>query len=116
MKQSTHSIKKKFGSELGPHHTLIIPFSPEMNNPKLLFKILESAGEKAEIEINLKYSKEQAFSLIKMIRVVLNEVKSIPNQKTLAIFISGFAKNVYFFTPTKTLPLPSVMVSGPNKG
>ena len=59
MEQNIHSGKK---NDLeGPHFSLLIPFSPVMLNPKLLFNLLKSAGDKAEKEISIKYSKEQAF-------------------------------------------------------
>lgn len=113
MKQSHQSVKKE-DPELGPHHTLIIPFSSEMNHPKRLVSLLETAGDKAEKEINERYSEEQALCLMTKLRGVLNEIKSIPNNKTLAIFISGFAKNVYFFTPTKELSIPSLRYGKPD--
>ena len=77
---------------------------------KLLLKLLTSAFAKAEKEINIKYAKENADFLIKRLRAVIKDVNSVPHGKTLAIFISKFAENVYFFTPTRMLPMPSVQV------
>ncbi len=112
MKLKLHS-NKQIDFEQGPRFSLIIPFNPKMKNPKLLFNMLKSAGNKAEKEIKEKYSAEQALSLIKVLRCAIKEVKCSLNEKTLAIFVSRFAKNIYYFTPTKLLAMPSVLVSKP---
>lgn len=109
MKQNIHSGKHI--STEGPRFSLIIPFSAEMAHPKSLFNLLKSAGDKGEIEISLKYSKEQAFHLIKGLREVIMGIKNVPYNKTLAILISRFTKNFYFFTPTKSLVMPSLSYS-----
>ena len=95
-------------TQIGPHYTLMIPFDPAMNNPKLLLNLLKSAGDKAEKEIILKYSKEKGAFLIQRLREVLKEIKRVPQEKTIAVFISHFAKNVYYFTPTTRLSMPSI--------
>lgn len=94
----------------GAHFSIIIPFSPAMVNPKLLFNLLKSAVDKAEKEIGVKYSIEQGRPLIKGLRDLIKEVKSIPREKTLAIFVSRFTKNIFYFTPTKRLNIPPVLV------
>ena len=109
MKQSIYSGKHI--STEGPRFSLIIPFSPVMANPKLLFNLLKSAGDKGEIEISSKYSKEHAFHLIEGLRDVIMGIKKVPYNKTLAIFISRFTKNFYYFTPTKILAMPSLKYS-----
>lgn len=101
---------KNSSLEVGPRYTLLIPFCNKMKNPKLLGKLLFSAFAKAEKEIQTKYPKKNADFLLKRLHTVIKDVKKIPPGKTLAIFISKFAKNVYFFTPTGTLPLPPVKV------
>lgn len=99
---------------VGPRFSLIIPFSPAMHNPKLLFNILKSAVDKAEKEISIKYSKEKGFPLKKGLRDAIKQIKRIPKDKTLAIFVSGFEKNIYYFTATKTLDMPPILVNKPN--
>lgn len=108
MEQNNQFVKKV--DFAGPRFSLIIPFSPEMNSPKLLFNLLTSAVDKAEKEISIKYSKEKAFLLIKGLRDAIKGIKRIPKQKTLAIFVSGLKKNIYYFTATKTLHMPDVLV------
>lgn len=108
MEQNNQSGKKI--DLVGPRFSLVIPFSPAMNNPKLLFNLLKSAVDKAEKEISLKYSKEKAFPLIKGLRDSIKGIKRIPKEKTLAIFVSGFTKNIYYFTATKTPKMPPVLV------
>lgn len=96
------------GLRVGPRFSLLIPFSNAMKNPPFLIEILTAAVLKAEKEIILKNSKQNADYLIKNLRSVVKDLKSVPNEKTLAIFISKSSKKVYFFTPTKKLPIPSV--------
>lgn len=113
MSQITQSAKDLELSQ--PRYSLIIPFSPAMRNPKLLLSLLTSAGERAENDILLKYSKEEATPLINMLRDALREVANIPEEKTLAIFVSQFSKKVYYFTPTKNDKMPTVQVHNPCK-
>ena len=113
MEQKKHS-KKQMDFEGGPRFSLIIPFSPLMNSAKNLFEILKNAGDEAEEEINIKYSREQALPLIKMLRGAISDVKCNANEKTLAIFVTGVAKDIYYFTPTETLAMPSHLVYKPD--
>lgn len=106
MQQNIHSGKKN--DLVGPRFSLLIPYTAEMAQPKLLSNLLKSAGGKGEKEISIKYSKEQGFPLIQGLREVIRGIKHVPYNKTLAIFISRFTKNVYFFTPTKSLAMPSL--------
>ena len=108
MKQDINS-EKKINMDL-PRATLIIPYCQEMKNPKLLFNILENAAQKKEKVLTLKYSKEIVFSLMKKLRDALKKIKSIPNDKTLTIFISPVVEKSYFISPEKKLPKPDVRV------
>ena len=90
--------------------SLIVPFNEEMRKQGGLLRLLASATEKAAKEIMMKYPKEQATLLINKLHDATEEVIAIPNEKTLVIFVSRFAKKIYFFTPTKRLYMPSVLV------
>lgn len=96
-----------------PHFSLIIPFSPVMVNSKLLFNLLKTAVDNAEREIKVLYTLEQSLPLIKGLRDLIKDVKCIPKEKTLAMFVSSFSKKTYFFTPTKMLVMPSLVVAKP---
>ena len=96
--------------ENSPHTSLIVPFTEEMRKRGGLLKLLASATDKAGKELMIKYPKDQATLLINQLREAIEEVTAIPNEKTLAIFVSRFAKKIYFFTPTKRIYMPSVLV------
>ena len=109
MEQNSHS-KKQIDFEGGPRFSLIIPFCPLMNCAKNLFEILKATGDKAEKEINVKYSRDHAVPLIKMLRGAILDVKCNTNEKTWAIFVTSSAKDIDYFTPTETLVMPSLLV------
>lgn len=113
MNQNAQSEKDLEMSQ--PHYSMIIPFSPAMRNPKLLLSLLTSAGEGAEENILRKYSKEEAIPLINTLRDALRGVANVPEEKTLAIFVTQFSKKVYYFTPTKNDKMPTVRVDNPCK-
>lgn len=109
MKQKTNS-EQEIDMESQPRYSLIIPFTNDMRKPELLLKILTSAGERAESEILRKYTKDQAKPLIQNLHAALKKVEEIPQEKTLAIFVSLFSKKVYYFTPTKRDYMPTSFV------
>ena len=98
---------------VGPHFSIIIPFSPVMVNSKLLFNLLKTAVDKAEREIKVKYTIEESLPLVKGLRELIKDVKDIPKEKTLAMFVSSFEQNIYYFTATKKLYVPPVLVHKP---
>lgn len=93
-----------------PRYSLIIAFSPAMRNPKLLLNLLTTAGARAEKDILLKYSEDQASPLISKLRDAIHEVQSVPDEKTLAIFVSRDSKKIYYFSPTEREYMPPVLV------
>ena len=109
-------MKQKILSEPGmdlysqPHYSLIIPFTIPMRNPKLLLNLLTCAGERAEKDILVKYTKDQAKPIIQNLRDALKKIQGISGEKTLAIFVSEFSKKIYYFTPTKRDYMPTVYV------
>lgn len=109
MKQIMNS-EKNINMESMPRATLILPYNLEMSNPKLLVDILESAVQKKEKELRTKYSIETVDSLIKKLRGALKKIKSIPNDKTLTVFVSPILQKSYFIEPPKKLFMPSVVV------
>ena len=104
------NTKEHTDLEKSPHTSLIVPFSEEMRKQGGLLRLLTSATDKAAKELMIKYPKDQATLLINKLRKATEEVTAIPNEKTLAIFVSRFAKKIYFFTPTKRIYMPSVLV------
>ncbi len=108
MTQKPKSLKQ-IDFEGGPRFTLIITYSPSMNNRKLLSNLLETATVEAESKIKGKYSENYALPLIKKFRELIKNIRTVPKDKTLAIFVSCTTKNVYLFTPTKVLPMPSTL-------
>lgn len=98
-----------------PRFSLIIPFSPAMRNPKLLLSLLNSAAERAEKDILVKYPKDQASPLINKLRDAIQEVESVPDEKTLAIFVSLSSKKIYYFSPTEREYMPPVLVQKPRE-
>ncbi len=106
MEKKKHS-EKLIDLKRIPHFSLLIPFNPLMIKKHFFLNLLKSERDKAEGEIKAKYSLKQAHPLIKNLRNLISQVKSIPQGKTLLIMVSGSAKNIYYFTTTKMLKKPS---------
>ena len=102
MKQFINS-EENMDTDSMPRATLIVPYEQEMNNPKLLRDILESAVQKKEKVLTLKYSKEIVISLMRKLRDSLMKVKSIPNDKTLTIFVSPVLEKSYYTSLQKKI-------------
>ncbi|MEO7044888.1 MAG: hypothetical protein ABI091_06240 [Ferruginibacter sp.] len=98
--------EKLISMEDTPSVSLIIRFEPAMANPRGLSMILSAAAEKAEKDLMKKYSREQVTQLINGLREIIQEIQCSPNEKTLAILVSQFAKRVYYFTPSKNNHMP----------
>ena len=109
MKQNGNA-EQETDMEGQPRYSLIIPFSPAMRNPKLLLTLLASALHRAENDIRGKYSKDHASTLIEKLRDAMHEITCVPEDKTLAVFVSQFSKKTYYFTPTKRDYMPSARV------
>lgn len=107
MKQALNS-EKNSNMDSMPRATLIVPYSQEMKNSKLLAAILEAEAQTKEKVLKAKYSKETVATLMKLLRDALSKITSVPNDKTLMVFVSPVMEKSYFIAPEKKLAMPSV--------
>ena len=91
-----------------PHVSLIIPFCHEMTKKATLTKLLAKAVGEAEENLLRKHSKEKAVPVIKNLHFLVKNVECSKDEKTLAIFVTPFARKIYYFTPSnvKHINLP----------
>lgn len=66
-------------------------------------EMLTLAAEKAEKELLAEYPEEKARPVIKKLRDLVAGIRCGRGNKTLCIFVSPLAENVYYFTPTPEL-------------
>lgn len=109
MKQTLNSEKNN-NTESMPRATLIVPYSQEMKNGKLLADILEASAQRKEKVLKAKYTQETVVTLMKLLRDALTKITSVPNDKTLIVFVSPVLEKCYFITPEKKLTMPSVEI------
>ena len=99
-----------------PRISLIIPFDRKMRSQPDLFNLLTAAADKTEKELMIDYPEESILPVIKKLRCLIKSMVSIPDEKSIGIFVSPLTEKVYYFTPSNPSKdyFPPVLVQRDN--